>query len=295
LAQKSIEIDKLKLELDSQSERMLTKHMQDLNVERDKSLQNQSTLQQKWEKEKKDIENAYIKNTKAFEIRISELEAINKDLLEKKYKNESQLQEFRIKNAQFQEEQASLKQEIATLRKQNTTLDSEMHTNEKTLNSMRTRIAVLEQELKDKTDSMQRMQEMLNAEQAQHKQADELVKDKSIELKKKQAEINHYVEEFKKGNEIVIKLQAREKTLAGQLKLKTRILTEQEKVMKEKEKEIDELKHELKELKEKYATAIDESKELKSTLQKKNTELEEAVKLLKKNEGSNKQNNYNTI
>ena len=87
-----------------------------------------------------------------------------------------------------------------------------------------------------------------------------------------------------KGNEVVIKLQTREKSLVEQIKLKTRILTEQEKVMKEKEKEIDDLKTESKELKQQVSNLSDESKDLKNTLQKKSVELEEAAKLLKRDE-----------
>ena len=52
-------------------------------------------------------------------------------------------------------------------------------------------------------------------------------------------------------------MQTREKSLVGQIKLKTRILTEQEKVMKEKEKEIDDLKVELKDLKQQVGNLID--------------------------------------
>ena len=108
-----------------------------------------------------------------------------------------------------------------------------------------------------------------------------------VELKKKQAEINHYVQEFKKGNEVVIKLQSREKTLVGQVKLKTKILNEQEKVMKERETEIDDLKSDLKEQKSQLSEMTSENKDLKGTLQKKTVELDEAAKLLKRDENSN--------
>lgn len=82
----------------------------------------------------------------------------------------------------------------------------------------------------------------------------------------------------------MIKLQAREKTLVGQVKLKTRILNEQEKVMKERESEIDELKAECKEGRSQLNELAGENKELKATLQKKTIELDEAAKLLKRDE-----------
>ncbi len=286
LAQKSVEVDKLKVELDTQSERIITKHMQELNFERDKSIQNQYASQQKWDKEKKELELNHMKSVKQFETRLNELELSNKDLMEKKYKNESQLQELRLKNTSLQDEYNSLKQELLNIRKQNSTMDSELHSSDKLTNQLRTKIAVLEQELKDKVDSLNKTQDLLTNEQSQRKQLDETLKEKSNELKKKQAEINHYIQEFKKGNEVVIKLQTREKTLAAQIKLKTKILNEQEKVMKEKEKEIDDLKLEFRETKNQMNTLGDENKDLKTTLQKKTVELDEAAKLLKRDESS---------
>jgi hypothetical protein len=294
-----MEIEKMKVDLDSLSERLITKHMQELNFERDKSIQTQYATQQKYEKEKKDLEANLLKTIKQLEQRTAELELTNKDLLEKRYKNESQLQELRVKNSTLQDEFNACKLELTNLRKENSTLDAELHTNEKLGNQMKTRIAVLEQELKDKIEQINKSQELLNTEQSQRKHLDELVKEKSNELKKKQAEINHYVQEFKKGNEVVLKLQTREKTLSGQIKLKTKILTEQEKVMKEKEKEIDDLKAELKDQKAQMTLLSDENRDLKASLQKKSNELDEAAKLLKRDENIiswlNKQINDNNI
>ena len=286
LVQKNLELEKLKLELDSQSERMLTKHMQELNFERDKSIQNHYASQQKWEKDKKEMEVGHMKLVKQLDTRLGELETANKDLLEKKYKHESLIQELRVKNSNLQEDYNTVKQDLMNIRKQNSSMDSELHSSEKQLNQLRTRIAVLEQEVKDKLDVAEKTQDLFGNEQSQRKHLEEALREKTSELKKKQAEINHYVQEFKKGNDVVIKLQTREKSLVGQLKLKTRILNEQEKVMKEKEKEIDDFKSEIKELKSQINTFNDDNKDLKSSLQKKTAELEEAAKLLKRDENS---------
>lgn len=194
-----MECDKLRVELDSQSERLQTKHMQELNFERDKSMQTQYAAQQKWEKERKELEVGYLKASKQTETRLAELELANKDLMEKKYRNESQLQELRLKHTSLTEEYSGLKQELLSIRKQNSSMDSELHSSEKLTNQLRTRIAVLEQELKDKMEAMAKAQDMVGGEQEKRKQMDELLKEKQSELKKKQAEINHYVQEFKKG------------------------------------------------------------------------------------------------
>ena len=81
LNKKSVEYEKLRLDLESQSERMQTKHMQELNFERDKSMQTQYAAQQKFEKEKKEFELNSVKTIKQLEQRLSELELDNKDLL----------------------------------------------------------------------------------------------------------------------------------------------------------------------------------------------------------------------
>ncbi|CAF0952269.1 unnamed protein product [Brachionus calyciflorus] len=284
LSQKNHECDKLRVELDSQSERLMAKHMQELSFERDKSVQNQFSLQQKFEKEKKDLENNLMKTIKQLEQRLNDLEMTNKDSYEKKFKFEAQIQEMTIKNTTLLDEYNSIKMELNTIRKENSNLDSEMHTNEKLLNQLRSRNSSLEQEIKEKRDQIEKTQDFYNQEQENRKKLEETLKEKVQELKKKQGEINHYVEEFKKGNDVVTKLQDREKNLVNQIKLKTRILTEQEKVVKEKEKELNDLKNQFKEINLKLDEMSSENKELKASVTKKTSELEEAAKLLKRDE-----------
>jgi hypothetical protein len=48
-----MELDRLKIEIDTQTERLNTKYMQEINFEKEKSLQNHYSTQQKYEKMKK--------------------------------------------------------------------------------------------------------------------------------------------------------------------------------------------------------------------------------------------------
>jgi hypothetical protein len=73
-----MELDKLKLEIDTQSERLNTRYMQELNFEKEKSMQTQYATQQKYEKEKKELESSFSKTQKAMESRLNELETANK-------------------------------------------------------------------------------------------------------------------------------------------------------------------------------------------------------------------------
>jgi hypothetical protein len=78
LTNKNTEFEKLKLEIDTQSERLNTRYMQELNFEKEKSMQTQYTAQQKYDKEKKDLEVNFSKLQKSMETRLGELETANK-------------------------------------------------------------------------------------------------------------------------------------------------------------------------------------------------------------------------
>jgi hypothetical protein len=72
------------------------------------------------------------------------------------------------------------------------------------------------------------------------------------------------------------------------MKLKNDILTQQERVLCEKDKELAAIKNEFKDAQENMLKNGEENKELKASLNKKTLELDEAAKLLKKDEHSKK-------
>ena len=78
LSQKSTDLDRIRIEIETQNERLNTKYMQEINFEKEKSLQSQYALQQKYEKEKKDSEANFYKLQNQLEQRLNELEVANK-------------------------------------------------------------------------------------------------------------------------------------------------------------------------------------------------------------------------
>ena len=284
LQMKSTDFDKLRVDYDSQSERILAKHMQELSFERDKAMQTQHCMQQKWEKERKEMEQASVKQVKQLEARVNELELANKDLVDKKYKLEAQFQDLRSKYTAVQEEHANVKDELNGMRKQNTSLDTKLYENEKTISHLRNHLNALEVEHKSKCELLAKNEELFANEQTARKQLDDMLKEKSNELKKKQAEINHYHQEFKKGSEAITKLQNKLKEMSSKLTIKSRTIAGQEKVIGEKDKEIEALKSEIKEMKSKIGSLLDENKDLKASLQKKAADLDEAHLATKKSE-----------
>ena len=284
LSQKSNELDRLKIEIETQTERLNNKYQQEINFEKEKSLQNQYQTQQKYEKEKKELEMNFTKIQKQLEQRLGEFEGQNKDLVDKKYKNESQLQELRSKYSSLAEEHNSLKQELQAIRKQNTNLDSDLHQNERAANLLRTRIAVLEQEVKDKDELYHRTQDLLTNEQSLKKTYEDVSIERGNEIKKLQANANQQNGEVNKGNEIIKSLQMKLQNLQKKLKIKNDTICRQEKVVVDNQREVGELKSELKSVQESLRGVSEENKDLKNMLNKKTLELEEAVKTIKKEE-----------
>lgn len=187
LTQKLNEIERLKVDFDANTERLVAKHEQELTFERERSAQSQFSMQQRHEKEKREWEASSSKALKQMEERVGELEAANKELVEKRYKNETQIQELEYRNKTLQEDVVSTKAELSQYKKENSQLDMRVHEGEKLASQLTNRVAVLEQELKDKHEQVRKLQDSLFAEQTQCKQLEENLKEKQTKLKEKQA------------------------------------------------------------------------------------------------------------
>uniref|UniRef100_U3JIB7 Spindle assembly abnormal protein 6 homolog n=2 Tax=Ficedula albicollis TaxID=59894 RepID=U3JIB7_FICAL len=284
LSEKSRELDKLKNEWASYTTALSSKHSQELTSEKERALQAQTQYQQQHEQQKKELENLHQKNIQQLQNRLSELEIINKDLTERKYKGDSTVRELKAKLSGLEDECQRAKQEVLSLRRENTTLDAECHEKEKLINQLQTRVAVLEQEIKDKDQLVTRTKEVLDATQEQKVILEESTEEKQRLIEKLETTIKSLSAELLKANEIIKKLQGDLKTLMSKLKLKNTVTIQQEKLLAEKEEKLQKEQRESQEvgqslrMKEQEVCKLQE--QLESTIQK----LEESKQLLKTNE-----------
>ncbi|XP_069718303.1 spindle assembly abnormal protein 6 homolog [Phaenicophaeus curvirostris] len=284
LSEKSRELDKLKSEWTSYTTTLTNKHTQELTNEKEKALQAQAQYQQQHEQQKKELENLHQKSIQQLQNRLSELEVINKDLTERRYKGDSTVRELKAKLSGIEDECQRAKQEVLSLRRENTTLDAECHEKEKLINQLQTRVAVLEQEIKDKDQLVIRTKEVLDATQEQKVILEESTEKKQSHIEKLETTIKSLSAELLKANEIIKKLQGDLKTLMSKLKLKNTVTIQQEKLLAEKEERLQKQQRELQEtgqalrVKEEEVCKLHE--QLETTVQK----LEESKQLLKTNE-----------
>ncbi|NWQ68928.1 SAS6 protein, partial [Neopipo cinnamomea] len=284
LSEKSRELDKLKNEWTSYTTALTNKHSQELTNEKERALQAQTQYQQQYEQQKKELETLHQKSIQQLQNRLSELEVINKDLTERRYKGDSTVRELKTKLSGIEDECQRAKQEVLSLRRENTTLDAECHEKEKLINQLQTRVAVLEQEIKDKDQLVTRTKEVLDATQEQKVILEESTEGKQRHIEKLETTIKSLSAELLKANEIIKKLQGDLKTLMSKLKLKNTVTIQQEKLLGEKEERLQKEQRELQEMgqslrmKEQEVCKLQE--QLESTIQK----LEESKQLLKTNE-----------
>ncbi|XP_040422228.1 spindle assembly abnormal protein 6 homolog isoform X4 [Cygnus olor] len=284
LSEKSRELDKLKNEWTSYTAALTNKHTQELTNEKERTLQAQAQYQQQHEQQKKELESLHQKSIQQLQNRLSELEVINKDLTERRYKGDSTVRELKAKLSGVDDECQRAKQEVLSLRRENTTLDAECHEKEKLINQLQTRVAVLEQEIKDKDQLVVRTKEVLDATQEQKVILEESTEKKQSHIEKLETTIRSLSSELLKANEIIKKLQGDLKTLMSKLKLKNTVTIQQEKLLAEKEERLQKEQRELQEtgqslrMKEQEVCKLQE--QLEATIQK----LEESKQLLKTNE-----------
>ncbi|KAF5911086.1 hypothetical protein HPG69_001051 [Diceros bicornis minor] len=274
LSEKIQELDKLRNEWASHTAALSNKHSQELTNEKEKALQAQVQYQQQHEQQKKDLEILHQRNIQQLQNRLSELEAANKDLTERKYKGDATVRELKAKLSGVEEELQRAKQEVLSLRRENSTLDAECHEKEKHINQLQTKVAVLEQEIKDKEQLVLRT-----------KEAFDTIQEQKVALEENGEKNQRYTyEALLQANEIIKKLQGDLKTLMGKLKLKNTVTVQQEKLLAEKEEKLQKEQKELQDvgqslrIKEQEVCKLQE--QLEATVQK----LEESKQLLKNNE-----------
>ncbi|CAI5776669.1 Spindle assembly abnormal protein 6 homolog [Podarcis lilfordi] len=284
LSEKSRELDKLRNELASKTASLTNKYTQELTNEKEKALQAQAQYQQQNEQQKRDLESLHQKTVQQLQNRLKELENVNKELMERRYKGDSTVRELKAKLSGIEDECQRANQEVLSLRRENATLDAECHEKEKLVNQLQTRVAVLEQEVKSKEDLITRAKEVSDATHEQKVNLEKNIEKKQIQIGNLETTLKSLSSELLKANEIIKKLQGDVKTLMSKLKLKNTVTIQQEKLLAEKEEKLQKEQKDLQEaessLRAKEQEVCKLQEQLEATLQK----LEESKHLLKTNE-----------
>ncbi|XP_027046771.1 spindle assembly abnormal protein 6 homolog [Pocillopora damicornis] len=284
LAIKTRELSSVQSECSTRSSQLENKHAQELAAEREKALQLATEKQQSFEREKRELDQNHQAQTVRLEVRLKDVENSNKDLNQKKYQADSCIRDLKSKLATLDEECKFTKQELHKLRRENGSLDSERHEHSKTLSQLQTRVAVLEQELRDKEQVIARTNELLENSNEQRRKQEKILEEKQEQINKMEANMTSVTADVIKGNEIIQRLQSELRTYKSKMKLKSVVMTKQEKLLEEKETAFEKHRQEKSSLETALKNKEEELKKLSESLETTTAKLEESKQLLKTNE-----------
>ncbi|XP_056132727.1 spindle assembly abnormal protein 6 homolog [Lampris incognitus] len=284
LSEKTRELEKVQSEWTSQKNFLSSRHSQDLMTEREKALEMQTKLHEQNEQLRQELESTHKKTTQQLQSKIAELEACNRELTERKYKNEACITDLKIKFAAGEEECQRAKQQVISLRRENCTLDTECHEKDRVISQLQMRMAVLEQEMKDKDQLMCRTKQVLEATQQQKDSIEGNFESKEHQIRKQEATVKSLSEELIKANGIIKKLQGELRSLLEKIKIKNRVTVSQEKVIKDTSETLQNVKKELQDAQLELVRKDEQSSKLKEQLGQTIQKLNESREVLKTNE-----------
>lgn len=207
LEAKTKELNDIQLRLAEERSCLRLETSHQLSEEREKLAKLQLEWQRKLDFERSQLEAQHQKTLNDMNEQINLLTFNNKNLYEGKCQLETSVKEKSYKIEALDKQIMQLTQELSLLRKQNSQLDQDYHEKDKTLISLKTRMAVLEQEVKDKGKLLDKQQELLKAANEQKSFLEEALSERENHLHRKQATVQNLSADLVKSNEIIAKLQ----------------------------------------------------------------------------------------
>ncbi|PBC28108.1 Spindle assembly abnormal protein [Apis cerana cerana] len=281
---KTKELEQLEQKYMTEKNQIQISSSEQISLEKDRFAKAQLEWQCQSEKEKLEVERKHTEIIKQLHTELAELRTQNVT-----YKDKLSLLEAtnieQFKQLQTLEKELNVAQrDLNLLKKQNSKLDTDYHEKDKSVNSLKTKVAVLEQELKDKSILINKHTEMLKTAKEQKQYLEDLLTEKEGQLQRKQNSLRNLSDELVKANEILTKLQNELASTKSKLKLRTSIALEQERLLDTKQKEVGQLESKMENLIKETEDAKTEVENLKEQVKTQQTQLEEKEKIIKNND-----------
>ncbi|KAE8905812.1 hypothetical protein PF005_g9947 [Phytophthora fragariae] len=226
----------------------------------------------------------YEKEVQALRATADASEAQVQDLSKQKYQHEMQIDHLRAQSQDLTQGRSALTSEVDELRTQNKELDQKVFQQEKQINALQVRADALQQQLADKEDVNKKTTEMLQSAKLHNEEVDESLKmyrDNHAQLQQK---LELSISEINKGNEIIERIQNENRTLKSKMRMKAKIIKQQEQFVEEKQLQREEALLELKSTKEDIRKRDEHISQLKDTITELSQKLEDSNKLLASNQ-----------
>ncbi|EEY70519.1 spindle assembly protein, putative [Phytophthora infestans T30-4] len=211
-------------------------------------------------------------------------EAQVQELSRQKYQHELQIEHLRAQSQDLSQGSSALSGEVGELRSQNKELDQKVFLQEKQINALQVRADALQQQLADKEEVVKKTTDLLQAAKVHSEEVDESLKMYRDNHARLQQKLELSISEINKGNEIIERIQNENRTLKAKMRMKVKIIKQQEHFVEEKQLQREEALLELKSTKEDIRKRDEHILQLKDTIKELSQKLEDSNKLLASNQ-----------
>lgn len=284
LQSRSSELERLRAQWSSQSDSLEAKHQQELAEERQKALEMQRDVERQSSGKQQELEEKNHKQTDKMTSRIAELQAVNREMHERRQAQESTIKELRSKLHMAEEDYQRAQRELQSSRRHTERLETEHTDREQTVGQLSTRVAVLEQEVRDQRALADKSAQLLQAASDNKAQLEESMQQKQSLLVKLESTVKSTSKEVLKGNEIIRKLQGELKAAMAKMKLRNTVTSKQEKLLEERSQMLHSTQEERDNLRKTCDSLESQNERLKESLERTTSKLEESKEILKTNE-----------
>ncbi|CAK4716316.1 unnamed protein product [Aphanomyces euteiches] len=162
------------------------------------------------------------------QAKIAEHEATIQSLSKLKYQNEMRIEQMGIQIAELEKSNQSNGTEIQKMKEQNKLLDQDVFAKDKLLAHNESRLAALQQQVLDKEEVIQKTSQLLQSATNHKLEIEETLKMYKANHNTMQQKLELSIAEINKGNQIIEHIQQENQAFKSKLKMKSKILKQQE-------------------------------------------------------------------
>jgi spindle assembly abnormal protein 6 len=256
----------------------------EITDERERAAKAVAEMRMSYETERRRLTEEHATSLRTLENRVAALDYDNRDLTEKKHKNEAQVQRLKAEQWTQNEELKRLRAEAEQHRLENNNLGQGKHELDRNLSRLQARVDILEQEKGRLLDDLTRRDGTIQDILEQRKRLEQEVAEKKLLVTKRETAVKNVSQELIKANEVIRKLQDQNRKENHKIKLGCQIVQEQEKVLTDKENELENTRRQLKEKTEALDACQTDLKDLEKRLDETRTVADDLAKKVKTNE-----------
>lgn len=256
----------------------------EINEEREKAAKLVAELRLSYDSERRRLVEDHAATLRTLENRVAALDYDNRDLAEKKHKNEATIQRLKDEHKNVQEECKRLRGEVDQYRQDKENLGQGNHELDRNLNRLQAHCQVLETEKVRLAADLKRRDDTIEDLMTMRKNLETEIQEKKTLVTKRETAVKNVSQELIKANEVIRKLQDQNRKENHKIKLGCQIVQEQEKHLADKENELENTRKQLKDKTEESNHKEEELETLKNQLEATKNESDELNKKLKTNE-----------